>query len=896
MEKEKRISDIFKYLLSFVLFIIVTLFPGRTVLADDVVYSTSGGTWEQVNETTWTMDKDGDGTTDVVLEKMGNAWKYTFTVADDKATYYAWEEPVPEGYTVAGRGSRSNPAVSSQTAYSHTQNIGDDGTKNGNYANNLNLNDVVTLPGADSLHVVLTYGGESASYDWVCAWQGSQPTYTAGSNYSSAIAVNGTKKFGGGSNNKVEFDVEGDTVTFGYRSDGSGCGSGYGYYAVVTGGGGVVTITNRSTTTPAPDTGNLTLTKHVTGIDTTATAKKQYFKFQIKLSSESADLTKAVSGDQVFGDVAFKDGEAVVYLSADESTTLEGIPSGVNYTITEEQNTDYTTTWTGTAGTAAENVYTGTIAANATQTVTCNNAYTKPDTPDNPAEKGSLKLAKRFVDITEGKTAVFHLAFWDLEKDKSYSYSDGTTDTTFLSDASGIADVSVTVTEDSQFTFADLPAGAKFQVSEDANNAIASYEITGAASVAQQKGANVDINQTLTTAKETIQADTETVVTFTNTAKETPKSEDELVDIHVEKTWEDNEDALNMRPESITVQLTQDEDVIATAVLDESTHWKTDFTDLDKYAEDGTTECVYGINELDVSGYKSEIKKEARTDGVAGYTFTITNTLVDVGNLKVSKTVKGDGADLTQEFRFTIKLMKDGQPLQGVFKLDAENGTKTGSIAFDEKGQATVNLKHQESISIKDIPAGTSYQVTETQALGYTASNNGVYTGSIKKGTTSEAAVTNTVNPSCKLTVTKTVKGNQGSKTKEFHFQLSLKGSSIPSTLSYTKDGKSGRVSVVNGIAAFTLAHKGTITFNEIPSGVTYTVTETDGASSGYTVASKNSSGKLVKDTTAEFTNTKNVGVPTGAMTNTAALAIVIVGCIAGLILVLTRKRKKKQN
>ena len=210
----------------------------------NVVYSTENGTWEKVNDSTFTMDKDGDGTTDVTLVKNGDEWKYIFTVADDKATYYGWEENVPAGYEVIGSGTRAKPAVTSTTKYSHTPNISDDGVKNGNYANNLNLNDVVSIPGADKLHVTLTYGGESASYDYVCAWEGSQPTYTASNNNGSAISVNGTKKFGGGSGTTVEFDVSGDTVTFGYRSDGSGCGNGYGYYAVVTGsGGGQTTLT-----------------------------------------------------------------------------------------------------------------------------------------------------------------------------------------------------------------------------------------------------------------------------------------------------------------------------------------------------------------------------------------------------------------------------------------------------------------------------------------------------------------------------------------------------------------------------------------------------------------------------------------------------------------------------
>ena len=134
--------------------------------ATNVEYSTESGTWTKINDTTFTMDQDGDGTTDVSLVKNGNEWQYSFTVADDKATYYGWEENVPSGYEVIGAGTRANPAVNTMTKYSHTPNISDDGVKNGNYANNLNLNDVVNIPGASKLHVALTYAGESANYDY----------------------------------------------------------------------------------------------------------------------------------------------------------------------------------------------------------------------------------------------------------------------------------------------------------------------------------------------------------------------------------------------------------------------------------------------------------------------------------------------------------------------------------------------------------------------------------------------------------------------------------------------------------------------------------------------------------------------------------------------------------
>ena len=73
-----------------ILFSLICLFmTGISVVsADDAVYSTAGGTWIKVNDETWTMDKDGDGKTDVTLIKEGDEWRYIFNVADDSAMYY----------------------------------------------------------------------------------------------------------------------------------------------------------------------------------------------------------------------------------------------------------------------------------------------------------------------------------------------------------------------------------------------------------------------------------------------------------------------------------------------------------------------------------------------------------------------------------------------------------------------------------------------------------------------------------------------------------------------------------------------------------------------------------------------------------------------------------------
>lgn len=116
-------------------------------------------------------------------------------------------------------------------AYSHTPNLTDDGTGSNGYGNNRNLNDVVTIPGAAKLEITLTYQTESTSYDWVCIWEGNHPEYTAAGNYSSSITGG---KIGGNSKVTATYTVNGDTATFGFRSD-SSSDNYYGYYAIIKG-------------------------------------------------------------------------------------------------------------------------------------------------------------------------------------------------------------------------------------------------------------------------------------------------------------------------------------------------------------------------------------------------------------------------------------------------------------------------------------------------------------------------------------------------------------------------------------------------------------------------------------------------------------------------------------
>ena len=141
------------------------------------------------------------------------------------------------------------------------------------------------------------------------------------------------------------------------------------------------------------------------------------------------------------------------------------------------------------------------------------------------------------------------------------------------------------------------------------------------------------------------------------------------------------------------------------------------------------------------------------------------------------------------------------------------------------------------------------------------------------------------------ITVTNDVTGTMGDRTKDFTFQLKMTGNT-PAEIPYTKGEETGTLAVVDGVAEFTLSHGENIVLSEIPIGTIYKITEVDGASSGYTVESTNSSGTLTKDTNVSFTNTRNGTVPTAAHTNVLISIGLFAIALAGLFWYL-RKRKQ---
>ena len=102
----------------------------------------------------------------------------------------------------------------------------------------------------------------------------------------------------------------------------------------------LVFVENYKAVAPLPPTGNLSVSKTVSGSDGD---KKTNFTFTVKLSD-----TK-ING--VYGEMTFKDGITSFTLKHGETKTSYGLPVGVDYTVTESDNAGYAITSTGSTGT-----------------------------------------------------------------------------------------------------------------------------------------------------------------------------------------------------------------------------------------------------------------------------------------------------------------------------------------------------------------------------------------------------------------------------------------------------------------------------------------------------------------------------------------------------------------
>ncbi|WP_337988255.1 DUF7601 domain-containing protein [Lysinibacillus macroides] len=201
------------------------------------------------------------------------------------------------------------------------------------------------------------------------------------------------------------------------------------------------------------------------------------------------------------------------------------------------------------------------------------------------------------------------------------------------------------------------------------------------------------------------------------------------------------------------------------------------------------------------------------------------------GQLLIDNTVIGSGGNKSKDFEYTITFIGEGA--NGAYTYTKPDGTP-GTI---QSGQKIV-LKHDEKITIHNLPVGLDYTVHQTDYTNedYTTTpGDFIFTGKIAEGQTAEAHYINSREMPGGLLISNTVSGNGSDESKEFEYTVSFTGPGADSIYHYTKsDGTTGTIKSGD---KFQLKHGQTLLIEEIVKDTAYTVTATDYTTDGYTTA-----------------------------------------------------------
>lgn len=258
----------------------------------------------------------------------------------------------------------------------------------------------------------------------------------------------------------------------------------------------------------------------------------------------------------------------------------------------------------------------------------------------------------------------------------------------------------------------------------------------------------------------------------------------------------------------------------------------------------------------------------------------------NVGNVEITKTVIGE-ENCQKYFEFELQLLN--QKINGFY----------GDLEFHD-GIARFTLKNGETKKAANLPAGATCSVEELNGTGYK-------TEKIITPNQTQIPVSDTLYIKFKntklynLSLDKKVTGDFGDKTKKFNFTIQLKdGAGKPVTGKYpfsgyaTEDGiaepAGGKLTFdKEGKTTLQLSHGQKITINDIPYGVSYTITEQKEKGYNTTYSGKNQTGTIQTDTSVSVVNHMEYVPPTGiGDTDTRAAGGVAAVSAGAMLLLLT--------
>jgi uncharacterized protein YifN (PemK superfamily) len=578
--------------------------------------------------------------------------------------------------------------------------------------------------------------------------------------------------------------------------------------------------TTAVTFTNTRKSGALSITKKLDG-NTTDEDLNKTFHFTVELSDKQDEAVYPMTIGDTTTNLKFTNGKAELDLKNGETANIANIPSEVTYKVTETADDNFSIDATADTGSIVADETTAVIFTNIRKT-------------------GDLSITKKLAGNTtsEDLNTTFHFTIELSDKRDSVTYpmtiGKKRSDLKFTN-----GKAKLDLKGGKTATITGLPSGITYKVTETA-----AENFSGAA----------------TNDEGTIAADTTTTVSFTNTRN--------AGNLSITKKLAGNTTAEDLNKTfHFTVKLNAELEKYTYPMTIGDTKSEIRFTDgkagLDLKANETATitglpsGITYQVTETADSNFGETAVNdtgEIVTDKTQDVTFT---NIRKTGDLSIIKKLAGNttAEDLDTTFHFTVELTgtldKDTYPMT--------IGDTTSDLKFTDS-KAEFDLKAGETATITGLPAGISYQVTETADSNFTTESSNEESV-IAAETIQKVTFTNT-RKTGDLSISKKLAGNTTAEdlNKTFKFTVELSDKQSEAAYPMTIGDTTSDLKFTNGKAEVDLKAGETATITGIPSGVTYKVTET--ADDSFTSEISDAEGNITADETAEVvaTNTRKTG------------------------------------
>lgn len=225
----------------------------------------------------------------------------------------------------------------------------------------------------------------------------------------------------------------------------------------------------------------------------------------------------------------------------------------------------------------------------------------------------------------------------------------------------------------------------------------------------------------------------------------------------------------------------------------------------------------------------------------------------------------------------------------------------TTTISIDESKFTAPGIYRYNVSEDAGTYEGITYS-TETKYFDvYVNSSNKVYaytfTDAADEYGKDDGVFTNDYTGIYDVTITKKVTGNQGDKSKEFDFPISVTGAANEKFyVTFSDNREAITLTVDNASQTIKLKDGQSATIHGLSATDRYSVEEVNYTKDGYTTTVEgDKSGCISKNITVTFTNYKEATTPTGIMTNVAPY-VLMVAVAAVLAVVFLRRKNNFEN